>query len=93
MVEHSTGGQAIEPISALCVTSGFSCDCTNGSSMYGVVMLFMDLHIFTKFFLDVLVIVNLHSGNQFYGVDVPGNAIFWWEGVQPEVACAHHLDH
>jgi hypothetical protein len=92
-VEHLTIGQAIEPMPALCVASGFSRDCASGSSVHGIVMLFMDLYIFTKLCLDVLVIVNLHAGNQFYGVDVPGNAIFWWEDVQPEVACAHHLDH
>jgi hypothetical protein len=61
--------------------------------MHGIVMLFMDLHIFTKLCLDVLVIVDLHSSNQFSGVDVPRNTIFWWEDVQPEVACVHHLDH
>jgi hypothetical protein len=61
--------------------------------MHGIVMIFMDLHIFIKFCLDVLVTVNLHSSNQLSGVDVPGNAIFWWEDVQPEVAYAHHLDH
>jgi hypothetical protein len=92
-VEHSTSGQAIEPMSALCVASRFLCDCASGSSVHGIVMLFMDLHIFTKLCLDVLVIVNLHSGYQFSGFDVPGNAIFLWEDVQPEVACAHDLDH
>jgi hypothetical protein len=75
-VEHLTIGQAIEPMPALCVASGFSRDCASGSSVHGIVMLFMDLYIFTKLCLDVLVIVNLHAGNQFYGVDVPGNAIF-----------------
>jgi hypothetical protein len=46
--------------------------------MHGIIMIFMDLHIFTKLYLDVLVIVNLHSSNQFFGVDIIGNSIFQW---------------
>jgi hypothetical protein len=80
-VEHSTSGQAIEPMSALCIDSGFCCDCASGSSVHGIGMLFMDLHIFTNFCLDVLVIVNLNSGDQLYGVGVPVSTIFWWEDV------------
>jgi hypothetical protein len=49
--------------------------------VHDIVMIFMDLHIFAKFFLDVLVIVNLNSSNQLSGVDVPVNTIFWWEDV------------
>jgi hypothetical protein len=80
-------------MSALCIASGFRCDCASCLSVHGIVMLFVDLQIFTKFRLDVLVIVNLHSGNQLSWVDVPGNTVFWGEDIQPEIACAHHLDH
>jgi hypothetical protein len=49
--------------------------------VHGIIMLLMNLHIFAKFGLNVLVVVNFHSSNQFSGVDVPGDSIFWWEDV------------
>jgi hypothetical protein len=83
--------QDIKPMPTLRVASGFCCDCTGGSSVHDIVMLFMDLYIFTTLCLDVLVVVNLNSSNQLSGVDVPGDTIFWWEDVYQKIACAYHF--
>jgi hypothetical protein len=80
-VKHPASGQAIKPMPTLCVASGFGCDCASGSSVHGIFIIFMYLHILAKFFMNVFVVVNFHSSNQFPGIDIPGDNIFWWDDV------------
>jgi hypothetical protein len=49
--------------------------------VHGIIMLLMNLHIFAKFGLNALAVVNFHSSSQLSGVDVSGDSIFWWEDV------------
>ena len=68
-VKHPASRETIKPMTTLGITRGLGGKGTSGSGTHAVVMLFVDLNIFTKFCSNVFVVINLHTGDQFSGVD------------------------
>ena len=57
-------------MSSLCIPSRLCGDGPSGAWIHGIIVFFMNLNIFSKFSADVLVVVDLYSGNEFAGVDI-----------------------
>ncbi len=76
---------------ALGVVSRFSSYGSSGACFHRIIVFFMNLNVFSKFGLNMLIVVDLNPCYQFTRVNIPGDSILRWLNIEPEITGADHL--